>query len=37
MPAMDVAPDCSLKLAASILKNAFIVIVMVKTTKKNIL
>jgi hypothetical protein len=37
IPAKDVAPDSSLKLAASILKKAFIVVVMVNTIKKNIL
>jgi hypothetical protein len=34
---MDVAPDSSLKLAAINLKKAFIAIVIVKTTKKNML
>jgi hypothetical protein len=34
---MDVAPDSSLKLAAMNLKKAFMTVVMVKTTKKNML
>jgi len=37
IPAIDVAPDSSLKQAAIILKKAFIAVVMVKITKKNML